>query len=177
MKIVILNGNPKPENREFEDYLEKLSSILTEKGNETVILNLREMKINYCTGCYTCWLKTPGICVFKDDGPRILEEYINSDLVLFASPVIMGFVSALLKSVQERLLPLVHPFLCVNDDRMQHVPRYDKYPALALLLDKPGKYEAEIIDKVFKSSRSRKFLFTETTDHRPEEVAYAINGI
>lgn len=180
MKILILNGNPKSDYKKFEEYVEKLSSELAKVGNEVVVLNLNEMKINYCIGCYSCWLKTPGKCIFNDDGPRILTEYLDSDIVLFASPVIMGFVSSLIKSVQERLLPTVHPFLCIKENRMQHIPRYDKYPFTALLLDQAEESDpisSEIIDKIFRSSRSGKFLFTKTMDNSPEEVAYAINNI
>lgn len=77
---------------------------------------------------------------------------------MYAPPIIMGFISSLLKSVQERCLPLIHPFLYVNKDRMQHIFRYDKYPAIALLLDKMEEFDqvsSEIIEKVFRSSRSR----------------------
>ncbi|WP_407314364.1 hypothetical protein [Desulfosporosinus sp. SB140] len=67
----------------------------------------------------------------------------------------------------------------VNNDRMQHLSRYDKYPAIALLLDQTKEFDqvsSEIIEKVFKSSKSRNFLFTKTMDDSPEEVAYAINN-
>jgi len=180
MKVLILNGNPKAENHKFDEYIKELAGVLRKTGNSTVVLNLREMKVNYCIGCYTCWLKTPGSCVFKDDGPHILKEYLNSDFVLYASPLIMGFISSLLKTVQERCLPLVHPFLYVNKDRMQHLSRYDKYPAIALLLDYTDKFDqasSEIVEKVFRSSNNRKFLFTKTMENSPEEVAYALNSI
>lgn len=180
MKVLILNGNPKAENHKFDQYIGELAEELRKKGSSSVVLNLREMRVNHCIGCYTCWLKTPGKCVFNDDGPKILKEYIDSDLVLYASPLIMGFISSLLKSVQERCLPLVHPFLRVENDRMRHLSRYDKYPAIALLLDQTGEFDqvsSEIVEKVFRSSNSRKFLFTKTIENSPEEVAYAINSI
>lgn len=180
MKIFILNGNPKSDNVEFDNYIDKLSDVLISEGKETVVLRLRNMKINYCTGCYNCWLKTPGVCTFKDDMQQILTEYLDSDLVVFASPVIMGFISSLLKRVQERCLPLLHPFLCINNDRMQHVLRYDKYPSIALLLDRSEKFDAEyseIIEKAFRSNTHWKFLFSKTMDASPEEVAYEVNGI
>ena len=180
MKIVILNGNPNTEKREFDDYIEKVSLALSQKGNETVVLNLREMKLDYCIGCFSCWIKTPGKCVLKDDVYKILEEYLSSDIVLFSSPIVMGFISSILKTVQERCLPLAHPFFYVDGDRLQHIPRYEKYPSIALLL---GAYKTDdssyvgTIEKIFRNSRTRKFLFTKTTESKPEEVAYALNNI
>ncbi|MGC7871278.1 flavodoxin family protein [Desulfosporosinus sp. SYSU MS00001] len=180
MKVLILNGNPKAKNERFEEYIQELALDLKQNGHNTIVLNLKEMEINRCIGCYSCWLKTPGKCIFNDDGPQILKEYLKADFVLFASPIIMGFISSLLKGVQERCLPLVLPFLYVKNDRMQHISRYEKYPAIALLLDHSEDYDqvsAEIIEKVFRSSNSRKFLFTKTMNNSPEEVAYAINSI
>lgn len=180
MKIVIINGNPKSGINSFDKYLDKLSSSLKKKGNEVVILNLKNMKINYCIGCYACWLKTPGICIHKDDGPKILKQYINSDLVVLSSPIIMGFVSSILKTTLERFLPVLHPFLRIQEDRIQHLPRYDKYPSRILLLEKSNNDDIEtiqIIEDIFKNIKTRKFLFTKTTDTKPEELADEINNI
>ena len=116
-KILIMNGNPKSENKNFDKYLVQLSSSLKKKGNKVNILVLRKLKYKNCIGCDTCWLKTPGICVHKDDGPKILTEYINSDIVILSSPIIMGFASALIKRIQERFLALVHPFVYIKNIR------------------------------------------------------------
>jgi len=104
MKITILNGDPDAKNDVLDNYLKRLSDVLM-SGNHTVtIFNLREMHIKYCTGCFRCWTETPGQCVEKDDSGYICREYINSDFVLFASPIITGFTSALLRRAQEMLL-------------------------------------------------------------------------
>lgn len=180
VKVLILNGNPKSELSKFDQYLVTLTQVLQSKGSDwdVQLLNLRELKLHDCIGCYSCWLKTPGICCFKDDQETILKEYIASDVVLFASPVVMGFSSSLLKRVKERLLPMVHPFLCITGDRTGHLRRYGHYPAVGLLLDGEGELDKdsrEIIEKVYKSAASIKFLFTKDTTSSPEEVAYAID--
>jgi hypothetical protein len=180
MKIVIINGNPKSSVNNFDKYLDKLSMSLKKKGNEVVIINLKTMKLNYCIGCYACWLKTPGICIHKDDGPKILKQYINSDIVILSSPIIMGFISSILKTILERFLPVLHPFLYMHKDRMQHIPRYDNLPSRILLLDKSNNGDIEdikITEDLFKNIKTRKFLFTKTTDTKPEELADEINNI
>jgi multimeric flavodoxin WrbA len=109
VKITVLNGNPDARNIEFEDYLKKLSDAPVSDNHVVTILILRDINVKYCIGCWGCWLKTPGECIVTDGSRDICREYINSDLVLFASPVIMGFTSALLKKAHEKLLPLIHP--------------------------------------------------------------------
>jgi multimeric flavodoxin WrbA len=89
MKITILNGNPNADNVKFDNYLKELSDLLDSNNHTVTILKLREMDIKYCTGCFGCWVKTPGECVVADDMRDIRREYIHSDFVLFTSPVIM----------------------------------------------------------------------------------------
>ena len=65
-KITLINGITDDNYSSFE---EKLAS-LCNKSNEQVkyeCITLRQKKINYCCGCWDCWVKTPGECVFKDD--------------------------------------------------------------------------------------------------------------
>lgn len=178
MKISIWNGNPSLKNQAFESYLSELSTGLIEAGHEVRVVDLKGLEINDCIGCYGCWLKTPGICVFKDDVPSIIKAYLEADVVLMASPLIMGFVSACLKRVQERMLPIVHPYLYMDEDRMSHIPRYSHYPRRALLLDqlsqaKPGTLE--ILEKVNSGGGKNELLFTLTMENPVEEVIHAFN--
>ena len=134
MKITILNGNPDSGNNTFEEYLLSLCAILANKGNTVSHIKLRNKNISYCVGCFNCWVKTPGVCSFLDDAPEILHEIIHSVLLLFASPVIMGFTSALLKKMQDKLIPLVHPYIELVKKECHHKKRYEHYPKLSLLL-------------------------------------------
>ncbi|MFP4563832.1 MAG: hypothetical protein ACLFRY_11055 [Spirochaetia bacterium] len=38
----------------------------------------------YRPGCWTCWWKTPGQCVFSDDMERVLPGMIAAELVVFS---------------------------------------------------------------------------------------------
>ena len=136
MRVLILNGNPKAENTAFDGYLQSLSHSLQDLGNEASISVLREMDIKYCRGCWDYWLKNPGECCIADDSRGISRDVINSDFVLFASPVIMGFTSALLKKAVDRMIPLIHPYFALVQGEIHHRSRYDKYPLLGLLLEK-----------------------------------------
>ena len=106
MQITILNGNPDAVNTAFDGYLNRLSDELTSDGHAVTVFGLREMDIKYCIGCLDCWVKTPGLCVSADEARDVCRAYINSDFVLWASPVIMGFYSALLKKVTDKIISL-----------------------------------------------------------------------
>ncbi len=158
MKVTIFNANPKVGDQEFDGYIKELKSSLADKEHEAKLIMLRDFQLHECIGCYTCWLKTPGICCFDDGIDEILKAYLAADIVVYASPVIMGFVSALLKRVNDRMLPVVHPFLKLSEDRMAHLMRYDHYPEPVLLLDADsGDESLEFINLVYRNSKRGTF--------------------
>jgi len=185
MKIIILNGNPDADNIKFDNYLRDLSDSLESDNHTTNILKLREMNIKYCIGCFGCWLKTPGQCIFKDDSQAICREVINSDFVLFAAPLVMGFPSAVLKIAMDKLIPLLLPYIeLVNNKECHHEKRYDKkYPLIGLLIEREDDTDSEDIKIVsdifsrfaidFKSS----LCFVKETNIPVQEVSDEINSI
>ena len=183
MKITILNGNPNADNARFDNYLKKLSDLLESNKHTVTILELREKDIKYCTGCFGCWVKTLGECVVPDDMRDVRREYIHSDLVLFASPVIMGFTSALLKKAHDKLIPLIHPYFELVQNEVHHLSRYDKYPLMGLLLEKgkdTDEEDVEIISDIYRREAinfKASFCFTRLTSEPVEEVANEINNI
>jgi multimeric flavodoxin WrbA len=131
VKITVLNGDPDSNNK-IEDYLHELSSLLVSRKHVVKIFDLSEMDMKYCIGCFYCWTKTPDKCFVEDDSNIICREYMSSDFVLFASLIIMGFTSVILKKIHDKLLPLCIPYARLLDQRVRHKPRYDKYPRIGV---------------------------------------------
>lgn len=185
MKITILNGNPDARYKNFEQFLEKLSIFLEKDRHSVTQLKLRNMDIKYCIGCWGCWVKTPGECLISDDSETVRRESINSDLVVFASPIFMGFTSAVLKKTMDRMIPLVHPYIEFVEKECHHRKRYNKYPALGLILDKtadPNTDDGDItitrdIFERFSLNFRSKLHFVTFGDTPVEEVINEINHI
>ena len=183
MKVILLNGNPVPSNSKFDQYLSSLSQKLQEDKHKVRILTLRDMKMGYCKGCFDCWVKTPGLCIVKDDTYHICDECINSDLLIFASPLIMGFTSALLKKANDKLIPLILYHVELVDNEYHHIARYPKYPFTALLLGKEEDTDSEDIEIVTEIYRrdainfKTEFRFTKFINDPIEEVVHEINHI
>ncbi len=87
-------------------------------------------------------MKTPGECVARDDSAQVCRAVINSDLTLFASPLRMGFVSALLKKTLDKLIPLLHPYIVEDQGEAHHRARYVAYPSFGLLLEQGAGADA-----------------------------------
>ena len=181
MKYLILNGNPSGDKGDIDRYIENLADKIRSSGYNTEVLVLRDLKIKPCIGCFTCWVKTPGICSIRDDAPEVARKYIAADHVILASPLIMGFLSSLLKNTMDRNIPLVHPHLEEIGGEVHHKKRYDKYPVISFLLEKEASTDEEdiaIASEIFRREAinvraSLGFIhFTETP---VQEVLHAID--
>lgn len=183
MNVTILNGNSDAANRAFDGYVERLRAQLEGSGVRVACLTLRDLNIRHCTGCWGCWVKTPGECVAKDDSADVCRAVINADWAVFASPMAMGFPSALLKRSMDKLIPLVHPYIVVDGGEAHHLARYERYPAFGLLLEAEPGGDAEdiaITSTIFaRTARNIKssLKFTHLTSDPVAEVAHEINPV
>jgi len=183
MKITILNGNATEDNPDFERYVANLAGILDSRGHTVDVLPLRQMDIKTCLGCWGCWVRTPGECVFSDDSADVRRRVINAEALLFASPVIMGFTSGILKKTCDKLIPLVLPYIEIDQGECHHIKRYDSYPVLGLLLhpaEDSDDEDIEIISECYRrlsiNFKSR-LAFVQQTSVDPQEVARAFDAI
>jgi multimeric flavodoxin WrbA len=134
MKITILNGNPA--TSDLDAFLGQIKSALNNDGHLVTQLDLRDLSLRYCIGCWGCWAKTPGQCSTADASHEMDRAIINADFVLWAAPLKMGFPSELLKRSNDKIIPLIHPYMVVDHGEAHHLRRYPKYPRVGLLLEK-----------------------------------------
>lgn len=114
---MVIQGSPRKEGISKTDILTKavVEGFLA-AGAEVETIYLREMKINQCQGCFNCWTKTPGRCIFNDDVAGIMQKTNQADLLVFASPLYHFGIIALMKKFIERTLPMIQPFLIERED-------------------------------------------------------------
>jgi len=182
MKITILNGEPDASSA-FDAYVHDVAERMSASGHDVHTLDLRDLDIKGCSGCWGCWVKTPGECVKRDDSEQVCRAAIGSDLLVLASPVVMGFTSALLKRAADQMIPLVHPYLVIEGGEMHHLPRYASYPEFGLLLGQGPDTDAEdlaITEKMWarmaRNMKSR-LAFTAVADRSAEEVAHEFAAV
>lgn len=178
MKILFINGSSSQSG--INSYIRSAIDSLCANGHSAKELILRDMQYSPCRGCFNCWVKTPGTCVFKDDGDIICREFITSDIVVLSSPIIMGYPSALAKNALDRVIPLLHPYLEDCGGEVHHMKRYKNYPVLSLLLEKEEDTDDEdikIIHDIFKRAALNirsSLKFMRFTDSPVEEAVNAI---
>jgi len=134
MKVFAVNSSPRPKGQSRTLLmLESLLKGMREAGADVEMVNLREKEVRFCTGCYTCWAKTPGKCVQRDDMTQeLLPKFLDADMVIYASPLYQYTVTASMKAFIERTLPAFLPYLEQSQGAFYH-PLRGKHPAVVIL--------------------------------------------
>jgi multimeric flavodoxin WrbA len=128
MKALVLDGSREGDSLTAVAVL-GMHSALAARRTEVELVKLREVSIAPCTGCFGCWTRTPGECVFPDDSRNVVRSYIGSDVVVYATPVTFGGYSSLLKTALDRIiLPVLDPRFTVVGGEVHHRLRYHRYP-------------------------------------------------
>ena len=107
MKIAILNGSPRKENTAA--MIEAFREGAEEAGHEVEVLHVGKMKINGCLGCEYCHTNGKGKCIQKDDMEKIMPAYLESDMVVFASPIYYFAPTAQLEAAWQRVYCIGKP--------------------------------------------------------------------
>lgn len=93
------------------------------EGKEVKWINLSELNISNCVGCFGCWTKTPGRCVIRDDAARVYPLIAASDKVLYVSRIKYGGYDTIMKTMLERAIPVQQAFLRIVQGETHHVQR------------------------------------------------------
>lgn len=107
MKIAILNGSPRKENTAA--MLEAFKQGAEAAGHEVEVLHVGKMKINGCLACEYCHGKGEGKCIQKDDLEKIMPAYLESDMIVFASPIYYFAPTAQLEAAWQRVYCIGKP--------------------------------------------------------------------
>lgn len=117
-------------------------------------LDLSEITVKDCIGCWSCWLKTPGRCVHKDLD-EFYKAYVEADKVVIFSKVSQGFISGNLKTLFDRMIPLFLPYITYQTGESMHIPRYEKYPEIEFYYQ--GDFESAEDKEIYEDYIHRTF--------------------
>ena len=135
MRLIAFNSSPRDnQTSKTELVLQKFLDGARRAGAETETLYLRDYQIKHCLGCFSCWTKTPGRCVQKDDmAEELFGRYLAADLAVLATPLYHFNMNARMKMFIERTLPMVSPILKDRGDRTGHGYRFERVPKVAVV--------------------------------------------
>ena len=136
MKILALNSSPRIDSHsKTKLLLNALTEGMSRAGGDVEVVDLKKKKIRQCIGCFTCWTRTPGVCVQKDDmSEELFPKWMDAELIVYATPVYHWTINASIKTFIERTLPGTEPFFVKDGERWKHPVRHKhhRYVALAV---------------------------------------------
>lgn len=152
MKILVINGSPKKSKSNTIRLTNAFVDGIKEKSAEKNVpvevreLQVYDMKINPCKGCFVCWKTTPGQCCMNDDMISVIEAELWADIIIWSFPLYYYNVPGAVKNLIDRQLPMVLPFMVEDSDSIgsgSHPPRYDMTAKRYVLISTCGFYSAE----------------------------------
>lgn len=107
MKIVSVLGSPRKSGNSAT-LTQVITDALTTRGHETITHRLNSLTFKGCQACGAC-KTTSETCILKDDLAQVLDDVQKADVVILATPVYWGDVSAQMKGFIDRTYSYLTP--------------------------------------------------------------------
>ncbi len=146
MKTLVILGSPRGKKSSSYNVAQHFITGLKNAGCQTDEILVRDLTINPCRGCYTCWLKTPGRCIHRDDMDSILAKIDEVDLVVYAFPLYIYSTPGIVKNLLDRQIPLIKPDLVEKNGITMHPRRNPKAKNRVFLISVAGFPERSHFD-------------------------------
>lgn len=108
MKILVLNGSPRP-NGNTAAMTAAFVEGATKKGHEVTVVAVCEKKIAGCLACEYCHTRGGGTCIQKDDMQEIYPVLDRAEMIVLASPVYYHSLTGQLQCAVNRIYALDKP--------------------------------------------------------------------
>jgi multimeric flavodoxin WrbA len=120
--------------------------------------HIRAQKMAWCSGCFGCWVKTPGECVYKDASHEGNQRASRADLLVILTPVTFGGYSAEAKKALDHMIGIHLPYLKKLGEDSHHPPRYRRRHDLLAVGTVPAGQGGGIEAETFRRLVERNIL-------------------
>lgn len=155
-KILILNGSPHKEKSTTMVATNAFVRGMLSSGNyEAETVHVAALNIRPCLGCLSCWGRTEGECVIKnDDIPALKEKILASDILIASFPLYYFGIPGQFKVMMDRLLSMVMAYHGQNtpqNGEPAHTFRYPKADRRFILISGCAYNETnEVYDPILR---------------------------
>ena len=170
MKIMTVLGSPKMNGNTAG----ALAMLERELGDAHDIdrVNLPELDVTGCQGCYQCQQKpNEASCVVRDGATDVLKRIVEADAIVYAAPLYMWGLPSKMHALLERHLSLVTGYMSDNFTSLLEGRRIAYLMTCAGPVENNTESVQGVIDKMTGYSRSKlvgKYFVPGTTT--PDEI-------
>lgn len=149
-KILIINGSPHKEKSTTMMITDAFTRGMAACGKYDIeSVHVANLNVKPCTGCLSCWGRTEGECVIKnDDISELKRKIIDADIIIGSFPLYYFGIPGILKVVIDRLLSMVkayHGQLTPKDNSPAHEFRYPNPNKKYLLISGCAYTETNVV--------------------------------
>lgn len=147
-KILAFNGSPRPAGNTTH-LLNAFIHGVNENGATPEVYHSHQMNIKDCTGCLRCNV-LKRCSVTGDDWAEVSQKILESDVLVFASPIYFHHLPASLKSILDRFRSFAH--VQITESGLIHTPHQEWKKDFVLLLSQgsPDPVDAQPVIDLFK---------------------------
>ncbi|WP_407377637.1 flavodoxin family protein [Methanobrevibacter sp.] len=103
-KVVLISSSPR-KGQNSDTLCDEFVKGAIDGGNDAVKYFLEDIEFSSCKACYKC--KTPEMKCFQDDGiAEILDDMMDADVIVYATPVYYFEMCGTLKMFFDRCYPI-----------------------------------------------------------------------
>ena len=129
-KVLAFNGSPRKTGNSSVMLQYFLEGVKEASGSHEIV-HAGEIHLDYCKGCLRC--NVLGRCSNeKDDWKMLSEKLLNSDIIVFASPIYFHHLTASLKKIIDRFRSFVQ--VQITETGLRHTPWHAWNKDFVLLL-------------------------------------------
>jgi hypothetical protein len=144
--ILAVNGSARKDKGFTNIVLDRFLAGAAAAGADCETIYPAALDIKPCKSCWLCWFKTPGQCVQDDDMADVLERMRAADAIVLATPVYIDHMTAQLKTMLDRMIPLMDFDFEPDENGQWRHPVRDGFSPRLVLISVSGFPEAETFD-------------------------------
>lgn len=143
MNVLCVQGSPRKRGNSAT-IAKRFLAAAKDRGATTQTYILNELNYRSCQACYACKTELDH-CVLKDDLTPVLNAFGESDLVVVATPVYFGDISAQTKAFIDRTFSFVKPDFHNRPDPVRLAP--GKKMLWIITQEAPEEYYSDIFKR------------------------------
>lgn len=103
-RLLLVSGSPR-DGGNTDILLGCIARAFRELGGKARVVHIRDLRVQYCLGCFSCQRQLLRPCVQQDDMQPLYDQLLAADAVVLGSPVYFWAVTAQMKTFLDRLFP------------------------------------------------------------------------
>lgn len=153
MKVLAVNASPHKDKGNTALILTPFLEGMKEAGANIGLHYTEDLTVHPCRGDLTCFCRPSGRCIQSDDMDWLMPEIRQADILVFASPLYVDGVTGPMKTLIDRLVPLLQMYIETRDGHCRHPPKDNKKRKI-VLVSNCGFWERDNFDPLIQHMRA-----------------------